>query len=147
MLADELSRWLQVAVQHAVAQSAVEFKWAHNLSIARKVFATLKLERQDAAEAAAKVSSCDHAPPDTAVKSRCTGRLAGQHACQLWSLCLLCACLPSVFTLFTASKAGPPQLQPAGQPQVLSCDAVAAHCNPCGCCERAPACFCFCSTS
>ena len=53
VLADEQSCWLQVAVQHAVAQSLVDFKRACDLVVARNVVAALKLERQHAAEAAA----------------------------------------------------------------------------------------------
>ena len=64
--ADELSGWLQVAGQHAVAQSLVDFKRARDLAVARRVVATLRQERQDAAEAANEVSTCDQAPPDTA---------------------------------------------------------------------------------
>ena len=45
-------------------------------------------------------------------------------------------------TLFPASESGPPKLRPAAQPWVLSRDAMAGRCNPCGCLQGAPACFC-----
>ena len=106
ILADELSRWLQVAVQHAVAQSAVEFRRARELSIARKVVATLKLECEDAAEAAVKVSSYNPAT-HAAFVNCCTRSIRQAKVAANVGLCVCSLPVYQVFAL-TASGSGLP---------------------------------------